>query len=229
MPEAISNPRRQRRTQLERTAATRAKLLAATLDLVVEKGLRDTTTTMVAERAGVSRGALLHHFPNKNALIQEAHRTMLVRMTDDIHGMAAAIDDGRIGIDGFLDAIWEMFSGRPFAITLDYVVAARTDPDTMATLRPIAAEYNEALDAIWDRFFIHSRLDRVERRQALNATLCLLRGMGVQRVWREEPAFFDDLLVYWKRTVLATILAPAGAADTAPPASAGRPRAQTDS
>ena len=50
-----------RRTQAERTATTRAALLAATVDVLVERGYRATTTQDVARRAGVSYGALLHH------------------------------------------------------------------------------------------------------------------------------------------------------------------------
>ena len=56
---------RVRRTQAERTASTRAALLAATVDSLVERGYRGTTTSDVARRAGVSYGALLHHYPTK--------------------------------------------------------------------------------------------------------------------------------------------------------------------
>ena len=60
--------KRVRRTQEERSAATRAKLLDATIDCLIELGYAGTTTTLIAERAGVSRGAQLHHFPSKDAL-----------------------------------------------------------------------------------------------------------------------------------------------------------------
>src|SRR5260370_41308098 len=59
----------QRRTQAERTAATRAALLEATLECLVSRGFGGTTTTEVAHRAGVSPGALLHHFPAKADLL----------------------------------------------------------------------------------------------------------------------------------------------------------------
>ena len=215
MPDLGSSPPRRRRTQEERSATTRAKILAVTLDLVAERGLRDTTTILVAERAGVSRGALLHHFPSKTLLLQEAHRTLLAAATDDILAMAAAIDAGRLDLDGFLDALWAIFSGRLFSITLEFVTAARTDANIMDTLRPVALEFNEALDTIWERFLVHSPLPPAERRQLLTATLCLLRGMGVQQVWRQNPAFFDALLAFWKRQVFAALGAPGGAASQA--------------
>ncbi|MCA8908710.1 MAG: TetR/AcrR family transcriptional regulator [Rhodospirillaceae bacterium] len=210
MPNASPSPRR-RRTQTERSAETRGKILAVTLDLVDEVGLRDTTTTLVAERAGVSRGALLHHFPSKTLLLQECYRTMLRQATEDIHAMAVAIDAGDLDIDGFLDALWEIFSGRVFAVTLEFITAARTDIDIMTAVRSVASEFNAALDEIWERFQVRSPLAPADRRQALTATLCLLRGMGVQYAWRVEPAYFDGLLDFWKNRVLTAILSPAPA------------------
>src|SRR5260370_2151944 len=65
-------PARPRRTQAERTAATRGALLDATFDSIVELGYGATTTTEVAHRAGVSLGALLHHFPTKAELLSAA-------------------------------------------------------------------------------------------------------------------------------------------------------------
>src|SRR5204862_5492808 len=64
--------RRQRRTQAERSAATQALLLDATIDSLVEVGYANTTTTGIAERAGVSRGAQMHHFPSKGELVAAA-------------------------------------------------------------------------------------------------------------------------------------------------------------
>lgn len=215
MPPAAPAPRR-RRTQTERSAETQGKILAVTLDLVEEVGLRDTTTLLVAERAGVSRGALLHHFPSKTLLLQECYRTMLRQATEDIRAMAVAIDDGKLDIDGFLDALWEIFSGRVFAVTLEFITAARTDADIMTAVRSVATEFNTALDEIWERFLVRSPLAPADRRQALTATLCLLRGMGVQFAWRVDPAYFDGLLEFWRSRVLTAILSPAPAEGEGP-------------
>ena len=58
--------------QEERTRAMRARLLEATIECLVERGWAGTSTTVVSQRAGVSRGAQLHHFPTKNALVLAA-------------------------------------------------------------------------------------------------------------------------------------------------------------
>ena len=61
-----------RTPQAERTRATRLRLMEATVECLVELGWAGTTTTIVSERAGVSRGAQLHHFPTKQDLVVSA-------------------------------------------------------------------------------------------------------------------------------------------------------------
>jgi AcrR family transcriptional regulator len=58
--------------QEERTRAMRQRLLDATVECLVESGWSGTSTTLVSQRAGVSRGAQLHHFPTKDALVLAA-------------------------------------------------------------------------------------------------------------------------------------------------------------
>ena len=52
----------------------RQRLLEATVDCLVEHGWSGTSTTLVSQRAGVSRGAQLHHFPTKNDLVARRGR-----------------------------------------------------------------------------------------------------------------------------------------------------------
>jgi len=58
-----------RRTQAERSEATRKQLLEAAAKLIRQKGFGGLRTIEVASMAGVSRGALMHHFPSKHALV----------------------------------------------------------------------------------------------------------------------------------------------------------------
>ena len=68
MPTATTAPR----TQQARREATRNALLEATIQCLVQQGYAGTTTRAVAERAGVSAGALQHHFASKQELVSEA-------------------------------------------------------------------------------------------------------------------------------------------------------------
>src|ERR1041385_7343752 len=67
-------------TQLERVEAMRARLLDATADLLAERGFTATSTNDVVRRAGVSRGALAHHFPTKADLMAAASEHIVAQI-----------------------------------------------------------------------------------------------------------------------------------------------------
>jgi len=125
-----------RRTQAERTATTRAVLLDAALSCLVEFGYAGTTTTVVAERAGVSRGAQLHHFPTKQELLVAAVQHLFDRRRDQFRKAFADIPPGVDRIDAAIDLLWSTFGDDGFAAWLELEVAARTDDE----LRPIVSE-----------------------------------------------------------------------------------------
>jgi len=186
------------RTQEMRSAETRRKLVDATLDALMDLGYQNTSTLEIVRRAGVSRGALVHHFPSKADLVAAAAEQMLERATDEIRELAANVRSAGMTLDDFVDHLWGMFSGRLFYITLEYVTRARTDPDLREKLSPVVVKFHRALDAIWRRFFRGTRLTGAQVDQILNLTLCLLRGMGVQTVLRDDPRYYDELLSTWK-------------------------------
>src|SRR3954471_22171563 len=68
-----------RRSQAERSAGTQARLLDATIQCLVERGWAGTSTTEIVRRAGVSRGAQVHHFPAKEDLVVAAVEHLLAR------------------------------------------------------------------------------------------------------------------------------------------------------
>ena len=84
-----------RRSQAERSAATREALLDATIACLVEDGYANTTTSRVAERAGVSRGAHLHHFQTRQALLAAAMERLAERRGAELLAAATKLPDGR--------------------------------------------------------------------------------------------------------------------------------------
>ena len=80
--------------QADRSRAMRARLLEATVELLVERGFTGTSTTLVSERAGVSRGAQLHHFPTKNALVVAAVEHLTERRGAELAEAVAHLSGG---------------------------------------------------------------------------------------------------------------------------------------
>ena len=97
-----------RRTQAERSAATRAALLTSARTLFAEKGYAATGREEIAQAAGVTRGALYHHFANKNdlfrALYEELEREVVERVITAALAAGDPAEELRIGAAAYLDA-----------------------------------------------------------------------------------------------------------------------------
>ena len=191
---------RKRRTQAERSHETTSSLLEATLACIKDKGLINTSTTEVARRAKVSRGALLHHFPTKEELIAEALRSLLLRETEEAERAANSVVEDSLTVDQFLDFVWERFSGDLYMVSMEFVNAARTDPKIKAALVPVGQDFNEAYGRIWEKIDGPSDDPVVQMRQKVEITaiMCLARGMATQTIWRDDPDLFRATINYWK-------------------------------
>lgn len=132
---SAAKPRR--RTQAERRAATRALLLDATIDCLIEYGYNGVTTTRVVERAGVSRGAQVHHFPTKAALVAEAMVHLAERRSADLQAQASKLPKGTARPAAALDLLWASHRGPLFEAAMELWVAARTDEELRERLVPV--------------------------------------------------------------------------------------------
>src|SRR3954449_6519607 len=140
---ASTSPTPERRTQAERSAATVDALLDATIGCLVEDGYANTTTSRVAERAGVSRGAHLHHFQTRSALVAAAVKHLSWRRGRELHDAVEDLPEGEGRVAAALDLLWATYSSPLFAAALDLWSHARTDPE----LRERLVAVDRALDA----------------------------------------------------------------------------------
>jgi AcrR family transcriptional regulator len=197
--------------QQERSRATRARLLEATIDCLVEHGWSGTTTTVVAARAGVSRGAQLHHYPTRTALVTAAVEHLTERRAVELRAEAAALPAGTDRLDRVVDLLAAAFTGPLFVAALELWVAARTDAELRAALLPLEARIGREMHRLSVELLgVDERRPGV--REAVQATLDLLRGLWVANLLSDDSARRATLLHAWK-TQLAALLT---SADTAP-------------
>jgi AcrR family transcriptional regulator len=123
-----------RRTQAERRAATRGALLDAAVACLIERGYAGTTTRLIAERAGVSPGALQHHFPSKAALMAEVRAHLTLKFAEQLLPLAGLeARTIRERNERILDRSWELYKGPLMQAALELMVAARTDLELRGT------------------------------------------------------------------------------------------------
>jgi AcrR family transcriptional regulator len=160
----------QTRTQGERTAATRTKLLDATLDSLVELGYARTTTQGIAVRAGLSRGAQLHHFPTKESMVVASVEHLAIKREGEIRAELGSTHD----LAQALQLLSDAFAGPLFLAALELWVAARTEPPLRRALLPLERQVTEALTVLGADL-----LDVSPDSRLLELTVELVRGLGM--------------------------------------------------
>lgn len=133
----------------ERGIATRAALLEGALECLVALGYSATTTTEVAKRAGVSRGAQLHHFPTKAELLAAAVESLFERRQAEFRKAFANFDPGVDQVDAAIDLLWSMFRGPTFVAWAELWMASRTDPELAEKMVEIGDRFDIASLGIW--------------------------------------------------------------------------------
>lgn len=165
-----------RRTQEERRAATQTALLEATIHCLGRDGYAATSISAITEQAGVSRGALLHHYPTKNELIAHAimhfYRQRLKRFADKLLGA----ETGKLSLEDRLRVLKDDFETW-YNTALEIEVVMRTN-DEIATLeQSMAAADHEEMSRQYEQLF--PEFAETEDARALVGIACfLMRGLA---------------------------------------------------
>ena len=195
----------QRRTQAERSASTQQRLLDATVACIVDLGLKETSTTEVCRRAGLSRGAQLHHYPTRAELVAAAVEHLVARRHDEFRAAYARMLDGPTSVRAAIDALWKIYSGPTLHAWQELTVAARTD----AELRRLMAAVNQrffalAQDTLASLMGPAARTDP-ELAAATRLTLAVLDGLALNQVLEEDErvtrgvlALLEQLATAWR-------------------------------
>nr|WP_134768282.1 TetR/AcrR family transcriptional regulator [Nocardioides sp. 1609] len=174
----------------------RARLLEATVECLVERGFAGTSTTLVSERAGVSRGAQLHHFPTKNDLVVAAVEHLTVVRGAELAAAATRLPTGARRTRAVLQVLGEHFASPVFFAALELWVAARTDETLLAAVAPLEQRVGreahrlvvEALGADESQLGV---------RELVQATLDLVRGLGLATTISDDARRRGRILDEW--------------------------------
>jgi AcrR family transcriptional regulator len=173
-----------RRTQEERSTSTRARLLEATVECLHELGFAGTSTTVVSERAGVSRGAQLHHYPSKHELVVAAIDHVLQKRVAEFRAQFAGARvpkaaNERVG--AAVELLWAITSGPTFYAWLELLVASRTDRKLKKAMKAIAKRFEQSVREVFHELFPALR-DTPALDTAPWFTLATLQGFALDRI-----------------------------------------------
>jgi AcrR family transcriptional regulator len=173
---AAKAPAKQRRTQEERRAATQSILLDATIYCLGRDGYAATSISAITKQAGVSRGALLHHYPTKNELIAHAilhfYRQRLARFKEHLLGA----DTSKLSLEDRLRVLKKDFSTW-YHTALEIEVAMRTNDEIAAIEESLSALDHEEMSREYEQLFPEFAATPVAR-ELVGISCYLMRGLA---------------------------------------------------
>ena len=182
--------------QGERTRLMRARLLEATAECLVERGFAGTSTTLVSERAGVSRGAQLHHFPTKNALVVAAVEHLAERRQAELAAAAATLAAGTQRTRAVLQMLADHVTGPVFTAALELWVAARTDAALLEAVAPLEQRVGRETHRLTVEL-LGADESVAGQRELVQATLDLVRGLGLADTITDDARRRRRILDRW--------------------------------
>ena len=196
-----------RQPQQDRSRATRARLLEAAIACLAEQGFAASTVAVVAERAGVSRGAAQHHFPTRETLFTAALEHVTRERGEELRRHAACRPDAR-DTRAVVDLVFDLFTGPLFRAALMLWVAAAAEPQLREQVVPLEARIGrEVHRAVVDLLGVDEQLPGV--RETVQATLDLARGLGLANLLTDDSARRRRIATQWA-ALLDTTLGPGG-------------------
>jgi AcrR family transcriptional regulator len=175
-----------------KSAQTRARLIEATIRCIVKAGYANTTTPQVAAEAGLSRGAMLHHFENGAALIKAA----IVELHEKrLRAFRRAADTENHDVGTLVRTYWRQVQKPAFIAFHELALAARTHPELARILQPLQVEFRERFNTQAVALFPEWQEDREGFDIAMTLSQTMLEGMAINlATGAMDQAMVDPML-----------------------------------
>jgi AcrR family transcriptional regulator len=182
--------------QAQKSATTRNLIVEAAIHCFVELGYARTTTTAIANKAGLSRGAMLHHFPSKMDIVRAAVAHLHARRLRAFRKTVQQTPVHGDRVHANLQAYWQHVRHPMFVAFFELAVAARTDSELSAILRPAQEAFEEEWHRTAREVFTEWRTADTNFDVALDLTRYVLEGMAISFLVHKETELDRRVLAY---------------------------------
>ncbi|RYF83509.1 MAG: TetR/AcrR family transcriptional regulator, partial [Comamonadaceae bacterium] len=171
---------RPRRSHAERSAATQQRLIATAIDVIQAGGLEEMSIHQLARRAGLSSGAVQHHFESKAVLMMRVLDELLASDELQSHLLPDAAWPLQARAAHFVRALWEQVYAQPRFIAAWHIyLGSRSQPEVLAHVQRQRQAVGERVRAQFATALPELNALAPQRREALVAmALSTLRGMA---------------------------------------------------
>lgn len=191
---ADSADRADRSPKQDRSRATRQRLLEAAVACLAESGWAGSTVSVVAERAGVSRGAAQHHFPTREDLFTAAVEYVAEQRSTALRALPAQ-DRGAV-----VAALVDLYTGPLFRAALHLWVAASNEPQLGSRVTELEARVGRETHRIAVQL-LGADESRPGVRETVQGLLDMARGLGLANLLTDDAARRERVVREWAKLV----------------------------
>jgi AcrR family transcriptional regulator len=179
-----------RRTQADRSVETRALLIGAAIELLHTVGFANTTTALIAKRAGMTTGALHHHFATKDELMFGVldHAAESIRHRFEEEDLSP---DDALRVAGIVRHLWKVYGDPGYWATWEIIINTRSDAALHARIVVHRKEAMQSLLHPWVGRHAFSEESRAEVIAVLEFLLIAIRGLSLERFLDKDEAYFE--------------------------------------
>ncbi|AMR80708.1 TetR/AcrR family transcriptional regulator [Cupriavidus nantongensis] len=178
------------------TLGTRERILDAAVTIVIEQGTARATTLEVQRRAGVSRGALLHHFPTHADLLSATVEGLVKRNEEAVLASLAKLEGTRDVVERAIRVLAIASVQPAYLAELELWAVSRTDPDLRATLAEAERRARKDSERVLKTLFEASDSSPMQA-SVIAMTIEFLRGLALSGVLRGSPVRRQQLIGQW--------------------------------
>jgi AcrR family transcriptional regulator len=193
-----------REPQQDRSRVTRQRLLEAAVDCLAELGWARATVAVVAERAGVSRGAAQHHFPTREALFTAALEYMAAERIAEVRRRGAALPAGTRHTEAVVEMLVGVYVGPLFRAAVQVWVQAAADGALRGLVVPLEARMARETHAIAvDLLGVDESRPGV--RETVQGLLDMARGLGLADLLTDDSKRRRRIVKGWAAILSDTL------------------------
>lgn len=194
--------KRPRRSQGERSEEMRERVAHATFEVIAARGFSGLRTAAVAEQAGVSQGALLHHFETKHGLTLATVEYAFARAsakTEEI--IEEGLAKGEDPLDLMLNDFRLYFFNDDFWVSLDITINASKDPELKDGIREIVPRYRLGVYRRWVGILSDNGWSTSDAEEIVRMSAALTTGLGIRTLFDDVDAYLSPTLQKWRQMV----------------------------
>jgi AcrR family transcriptional regulator len=198
----IPPPERPRRSHAERTAETRERVMAAVIASIAEVGYQKTTAAEIARRAGVTWGAVQHHFGDKDGILMAVLESSFSRFAEILADVPSEDEDLEKRVALFVDRSWEHFASPHYRSTFEILLNLPQDLDLSWQTEMLGA-----WTGLWTRYFPESSAAKRRTLDLMRYTVSVLSGLATTKMLEgEEARTRSREIAFLKDTIVRELL-----------------------